>query len=1168
MRTSRIAEVSIVLGRTVTLAVSACIAIDAVLRFPSPLRWVVLLGLVGFTGWLVRRQFIPSLAVQPSRVRLALELESRLPSAAGKLASGVEFSSDRIFDGNPFAGSVKQEAARLVAPEAISNLFSSKRLKQEGLALAVVLAAWAGFFFISPNLAKTGIIRALTPWIAVDWPARTGIRSTTFATHHPKRSALALKADLFRGNAQTESVWARVRRIEGETIGEWEKASLIHQGETRFERLIESGSDAIEFQFLTSDVETDIQRIDFVDAPKFDSIIAVVTPPIYATSLQPERFDLGDGTNHRGRIQTPILEGSFVHLEMLQSLPVPKGDPERGSWIRSTFDWDEGASGESATDPAFTFDEGDGRWTLDWKADRSRSLMIRLVDKHGVHNIDDAKIVVDVTADKPPEAVVVEPSMDETVLATAQIPVKGMARDDVGLESITFEVTRSLEWKKELIAEAIDGLREAVAESLFDLSSANAQPGEVFELVLVAQDSFLVDGVAREPTRSNPRRLRVLTRPQFEEETRNAIAAIRQGSIRVKERQENLLSREESASAQVRPQTDIGERIESIRTMTDSLRTRLDRNDVPDDATRSLLDAADDILKTAQSQSESARNDLQSASQDQDQGEAGVTSKQAQQKIDTARVAQREVRQELDDLATLLQSDKDAWMAARKLEKVAQAIDQSDADRSKAGASTVGRSRDELSPEETASLDRAAESAKAAAQAARETIDELKERATKMKADDPARSMNLNQAAERGERESLAARMDQAEQSTRENRLDQAQQASASARQTVQRMIEDLADDEKARTATLRRRLATLADALEQLLREAESTEDLGIALVVADGDQVAGSAAGVARQAGSLSLNASGVADEGRAAGPSAQRIVRLVERAAEAEGRAATAFAAESPQIALGNENLARGSSLLREALAMVREQEKKNEEQERQQRARELAQEYEALRDRQEGVLTETSAIFQAAAAANDRRTLVESRRLGVEQENIRKAISDISTSSADVKASPTFMEATSIALDSAASAADDLRSGPPCEATIEFEREVLEVLRGLAAALSESARKKDDPFEDDQQSGGGGEGGGGSEQEKPLIPPLSELKVIRSLQQRIYERTKSISDAGGGNIEDPSLVKLSARQESIAKIADALREEVERQMNEREGAGAPKIVPPASEPEVKP
>ena len=94
---------------------------------------------------------------------------------------------------------------------------------------------------------------------------------------------------------------------------------------------------------------------------------------------------------------------------------------------------------------------------------------------------------------------------------------------------------------------------------------------------------------------------------------------------------------------------------------------------------------------------------------------------------------------------------------------------------------------------------------------------------------------------------------------------------------------------------------------------------------------------------------------------------------------------------------------------------------------------------------------------------------------------------------------------------------------------------------------------------------GGGGGGGEEEKPLIPPLAELKVIRSLQQRIYERTKAIEST---QVPVDAINGLAQRQDSIAKIAEKLREELERKMKERENAEVPVLVPPKDDPPIQP
>ena len=1159
IRTIRIADAWVVVVRTQLLAVSVVVATDAMVRFPVGLRWIILTSLVTLFVWMIRRHLPPALTKPDTRVSLALRAEALLPAAQGRLASGVEFASDASCAENPLAIAVRERASTLISPAAIRALAHTDRIRRDLTELMVVALLWVGFLAISPQLATTGLLRSLTPWITAEWPARTGIRSTTFATHHPKDTALSLRADLFRGDPQSEPVWVRMRTITGETRSAWEQLPLVHQGDTRFERLVESRAEAMEFQFLTRDVESELQQVTFVEAPSAKSIVATITPPAYATALQPQTIDLGQGTNNRGRIPVPILQGSLVTFEINPSgdMVVPEADGPRAEWLASTFFWDVGrvpTPAEERTPPVTTFEIRTGVWVLSWTADRSRTLFIRMRDSHGVPCNEEISCTMTVSEDHAPEAVVLEPATDETVLASAVITLRGEARDDVGLSEVSLEVSRAPHWSKQLALESATGMRVEVSAP-FDLQLANAQPGDVFDVVATATDACVVSGTQRPPTRSTVRHIRVLTRPQFEEETRNTITAIRQGVMRVNDRQRALLKREGAETAQVRPQSEIGDRISALGSTMGALRDRLDRNQVPDDAVRGLIDAAEEILQTAHTQSDRARDALQEEPANQDK----------------ARLAQTEVTKELDDLTQLLDRDKDAWIAARQLERVSEAIKESQADRVRAAARTLGRTREQLSADETAALDRAADTAEAAAQAAREAVEELNERAQTVEKDDPQRAMNLRQAAERGEQESLAARMDKSGQATRENRMDDAKTNADAAQQTIQNMLADLADDEKARTATLRRRLATLSEALEQLVLHASSTEDLGLDLLVTPPAESEKAMQAVAREASKLSLNASGVADEARAAGPTTQRIVRLIDRGSQSASRAAVALGATHPDIAAGHDQLGRATTVFREALDAVRAQEQKNDERERQERARELAQAYTKLVDRQEGLLSATTTLVAASnAAATDRRALVEARRLAVEQESIKHEITSIGEGSEDVKNSPTFMEATHVAVDAATGAIRDLRAGPPTHTTIELEREIIETLRGLTEALSEASKKEKDPFADEGEPNAAGGGGGGGTQEKPLIPPLAELKVLRALQQRVSEKTRSIhnsmQDGRGGDVASKA---LAARQAAILKLADDLRAALEEKMRAKASESAPIIVtPPQRGPQSQP
>jgi len=1146
----RVAEAAVITTRLVLLAISAAVALDALVRFPVTVRWGLLLAVVVWLAVLMRRWLMPAIAKRESVVSLALVVESEHEDLEGRVASGVEFAQSPAFAGSALARAVAVAAGERTPRSAVQSLVSWSRLRREALGLSVVMAAWCAFAIINPTLALTGAERLLMPWVMAEWPARTSVRSTTFATHHPRRTALPLRADLFRGDPLEEPVWVRMRLVTGDTTSDWTEMPLVHQGETRFERLIEPAADAVEFHFLTRDMETQAQRIDFVDAPTVSSVKATISPPAYAASAQPEMFDLGRATDSRGRVPIPVLEGSRIDLaiETTPHIPLPTGDKAE-EWRERTLVFSGVSREGSPQPPTLECEEIVMVWHIRWMADVSRVLSLRLVDAHGVRNIDEITITVDVVADIAPEATMLEPSADETVLPTAALPLRGEARDDVGVTTLTLHVRRGEEWQRDLARQENIGARHAEVIGALDLGELGASPGDVFEVTCVATDAFVSAGTPREPTRSSPRRIRVLSRAQFDEETRNALAVLRQGALRVGERQRALIDRKEAAQEQLRPQSEIGERLKALHAALDALGTRAQRNRIQDDAEESLREAATDMLEEARAQADGARDALQRATDDANNPAA----------IEEAQAHQEAVRQEIEDLAALLDRDKDAWAAAKSLERVAQSIARADEARRKAGASTMGKTPAELTSAEAAELDRAAESANQAAKTAAEAIEELRERSEQVSQKDPSRAGNLRQAAQRGESEAVSTRMEEAEAATRENKLDEARQASAAAAESVQRMMEDLVESEKTRTATLRRRLADLSEALEAIVREAQSVEEQGLALKGPAAPDVATAAVGT--QAASVSRTALGVAEEARTTGPEAQRVVRLVERGAESEGRAATALLATPAQVAAGHEALVRATMLFKEALDAARAQERRTEEEQRQERMRELSQRYRVLAEKQEGILTATVALTQGDGG---RRALVEGRRLGVAESEIAAEIAAIPEESEDVKQSGAFMEASTQAREAALTAAERLGAGPPLDGAIDAVTELLEILKGLALALDQAAERKDDPFGSQDAEGGsqgGGAGGGGAPQDESVIPPLAELRVLRALQKAVNERTRR---AGATGATEEATRALAARQDGVAKLAEELRAEVEQRMREGPSGNAPVKITPPDEP----
>jgi hypothetical protein len=1157
------------LGALALALAAAFIGIDLLLRLPAPLRGLLLAVWSGAVAWTLWRRIRPAWRLRVSPVSIALKAEDRMPSMKGRLASALEFASLRGVAGepaSPFERAVVDGAVTQVSARAVMDVIDPRQCRRRVLRLAAMGVAALVIAIATPSMSAVGMQRLFMPWTVAEWPARTGLESRTDVRHHPRGAALPLRAELTRGDAAVERVWVRIRRMNASGLfGAWEESLAVRQTGARFERLVEPGDRAIEFQFRTADVSTDVQRVDIVEPPAVARARATVTPPGYARGAVPPREqDLGDATGTRARVTDPVVEGSriTVTMEPLRAAVPPDAasDPDAfAAWAASTFSV---KGQDTIPDVRVTAQEGDtAQWSVSWDAVSDSSLVVTLRDSDGVSNVEPISIDVSVVADRPPDVVVSEPAADETVLPTAVVPVRVEARDDLAVGALRAEVARGDSVTNVATASPAAGQRQARADGALDVASTGATPGDVLEITGVAADIRMV-GAGTDGVRSVPRRLRVISGSQFDEEMRAALAALRQSAIRSDERQRALMERDDAPGERVRPQGELSERLAGLERTVTGLRSRLARNRAGDDALRSVLDAAEDLVAEAAARSNEARDGMQAAAESakaaQDADRAGDAPEAARAKAAAdraqaqARAAQEAVRAELEDLATLLDRDRDAWAAGRQLQKVTESLAKADAARRAASAQTAGRSRDELDAAEAAELDRAAQAAEEAARAAREAMESLAERAERVKSTDPARAEALRSAVRRGEEGSLESRTEQAAQSTRENRMDEASRAGAQAAQTVQQMMAELADDERSRTETLRRRLASMLEALEGLLTRAESAQRSADALA-----PDAAAADAEAREAGALNQQALAVADEGRAGGPSMQRIVRTVERGAESAGRGAAALRRAPPAVADGAGALARATALFREARDLARTEERRNEARDRERRVRALAESYRALADRQEGVVVSVAALAQADdAEARDRRRIMEARRAGVEQESIRAAARAIAEANEDVRASEVLMNSTDALSDAASRAIADLRDGTVRPQTAAECADVLQILRGLAAALAEQAAAKN-PFDDAQAEDGnqaGGAAGGEGEPDEPVVPPVAELKVLRAVQQGLAERTRAV---GAGELPAGMLETVARRQADIAALAEKVREEIEKRMEEQRKRAGPTI-----------
>jgi len=1145
-------------------ALLAAILLDAAFRWPGAIRWVILAAMAAALLAAARRSLLPGLRFRPEPVEIALRLERGRPDLRGRLASAVDFRLRGADSVDPVAAAaVREVASRLGAGASLLSLdWRRDRLARSGGMLAAGALLAASLLAAFPLEARIGLERTLAPWSSARWPARTEVTDLVSIEVAPRGRPLVLSAALVKGDPEQERVEAVVRIERDGVVLPEEVLVLTRQGGRRFERRIPSDADRVTYFLRSEDHETEPRRIELVEPPEVLGATLMVEPPEYAAADRAtQRIDLGPGTDRRASMAGAILSGSRVVLGLDLAKPLPVPEPSaQAAWLGEVL---PGLPPEAvvSVDP-----QDPRRWLAAWTMQSPVVLEPRLRDEHGLESTTGATYRIDAVDDAPPTVVILEPSSDESVLATAVIDLRAEARDDVAVAAASFDVARQGAAQPSLLGEGGEpGPRRGFAATL-SLESIGAAAGDLVEVVAIATDRFDGGAGPRDPSRSQPRRLKVVGEGEFLRQVREDLAAMRQGAIRVDAEQARVLEGEPGAA----PQASISDRLASLGEGAKAVGERLARNRLDPEGLPALLGQAQDRLDRAADASRRAE-DLRRAMAEERGDDAGEA-RQEQELDEQAATAEslasarREVRRELQSLVELLDRDEDTWSLRREAERLSEDLARLAREVAEVAPSTVGRSPEDLPAGPREALGELARRQQELADAAEALLDQMEERSERLAGSDLAQAEALRQAAELARQEGLERSMEQATEQVAGNRLEQAAASQQQAQQALDRMRRGLEDTRRVRTETLRRLMTELEDSIEALLRASESEARLlrGLAPLGPPWDAAS---TGARRDAVvRLERNTRATEVAALAGGAEAAPVAEAIARAASAQGEAIGGLSSDRgrvPEVPASLASLERSTMALREALDLARRIGEDAEQEARRQRQEELAAAYRELAGRQAMRRGEVEALDVAIARGDvpERRRVLERRRAATAQEEVTASARTLREGAAELADAAVFASSQEWIERWSESAASMIRDGSLPDAP---RRQALVEEAALAMAESlEALAEDEDAFAGEESSargGGSGSGGGGEDE---AIPPIAQLRLLRSMQDGVHRRTRALAEEPVADqaARASEVAELAAMQEAIESLAEALLEEVESKEEPRtEPPPAPIGAPP--------
>jgi hypothetical protein len=692
-----------------------------------------------------------------------------------------------------------------------------------------------------------------------------------------------------------------------------------------------------------------------------------------------------------------------------------------------------------------------------------------------------------------------------------------------------------------IVGVAAQGDASAEASATLDLSVLGVRAGDQVWIQALATDIYTGDtGVdVRDPAESVIRRLLILTENEFIEEIRGELSGVRQAAMSIDGQQRALReSAGEASEEQQRGQDQVTARIDREREQVEALIERIERNGLNDSALDSLLDAAQRALREAGARSNEASEALDEAAERAEQ-EAAADEEASRALTDQERAELDQSREGVQDqllrLAEMLDRGEDAWVLKRKIQDLLEQQQQLREETAKAGAETAGRTPEELTEDQRSELQRIVDKQQELAEELRDTVDELQEGQERLEESDPTTAAGLSQAARRAREQNVEEQMERAAQQAGQNQMSSAATNQQQAEQALEQMLEDIEQADQARDEVLRRLLLSLLSSLDGLIAQQET--EIGRLAAAMEGGDLSGLDLAMV----TLNRNTIGVLDQAKGGGAELGSVASLIGRASEAQTRAILALrAAPADGEAAGvaeEESLQR----LKEAREEAERLQNQVEENIREKKLEELRAAYRNALQQEIDLRRETDAFVGAEDLS--RRQQAQVRGLGQTQEDIRSGLEQIRADMEEIADAAVFDYAHGRVEAAMRDAGRALGDGEPVRAASAEDRAIA-MLEALLEAM-EDAKRNDDDFR--EQEGGGG-GGGQSGGEQPLIPDLTQLRLLRQIQADLAERTRQI-DEGGEPADGSGVESLGQEQADLADLGEAL---IKKMMEQQQGA----------------
>ena len=1125
-------------------------ALDWILRFGFEVRISFFIIIVVLLLSLIIAWIVPSLMFNPSRQSVALLLESHNPSIKGRLASAIEFEATGESRENPFAAQSIRETKRRLSRIPTPSIVDKWPAYRSIIFLIALFIIYGFLFLLIPNGSVIGLSRILSPGSSSTWPPRTAVASrmdSVLKNHrvHGDNTPLLLRAQNLTPSDPTGSVEARYRFIDGTDRSDWMNVLLTHQREGIHERQIMVEGDLLQLEFHTADASTKTEEVRILEVPLVTSMSLQITPPPHASPWVDTRLveskSLVDGIQV---VQNPVLEDSNLTLSISLNRPIqpPSDTDSRSEWFSRTL-------GVNSNTTQFDFNHTGSEtssWTIDWNAETDQRMLISLTDEFGLQSEVAIPVNIRVVPDENPDVVLLKPDRDVDVLPTAILPLSVKAVDDLPLKSLGIEILRQT---NQVLKSDIQDQRanEGTLDSILDLSQSKAVDGDVLTIEGMAVDQWTDESGVHRTTRSRPRTIRVISESEFLTQMRDQMSLIGQRSSDIENRQTDIRNTFESRSnvnstltqsdgdgesfaesgdlrSLERSQSNISRLMSEQLESTRAIRDWIESNGMEDEIIDSVLDQVSESLQDAVSSSTQAVDSMESLRDVNPQEKSADSTSEIMQH-------QSDVQKSLQDVVSALTDDQDSWLISRQLDRIEsdQRILQSETRR--LSRELNGRPLEQAESDLQSSIQDASMRQQSILSDLSDLAQEIQNQAIDMEDIDPFKSETLQKVADQARESNIESTMSEASKQIQEGRMQMADASQQQALDSLDQMKQSMTPDRKDRIRDLLRRLSDIEQSIERLVDlQSKELRLLDESILTSDFSE---------RDEGMIDLQRLTIAVTSsiNTRNGDEQLIATRLQRASKAQGEAIGLLRMKPVEaqrvVSKEKTSLEQLQEALKDLTSLQSEGEQEMVEAERVQ----LAAIYRQLSDSQVDIRTRTGELLDLDEGS--RRIRHESRRLGIEQKDLANEARKVRSENIEIEERPIFVLMHDRVEDLSQMVTDDLSNSNADKKTVIDQGRLARFYLSMAESI-ENNNSEEEEFERRSDVGQqGDQGGSSSSSEDGLLPPISELRLLRSLQFELMESTRLMDQINTETDERSAEVKrLSELQSNLAELGQEM------------------------------